>query len=112
MRKYVLLAITINSMLIAMNNNDPRPVRFESKEILYYRLLAHDEKNNTTYASFALQHKLHEHLGNSIRTREEVSTVIKFALKKTDPNMSEAEVIEHKRTIINCLRPELHESKL
>ena len=109
MKKCILLILLSGSSLLAMKNNDPRPIHFDSKEILYHRLLKYDEKHNTNYASFALKYDLHNQLGNSIRTREEVSTLIKFTLKKNDPSLPEAEIIKHKTNIIIGLRPELHE---
>lgn len=107
MKKIILPILLTVSTAIAMNNNDPRPVQFAPKEVLYYRLDRYDKSCKTNYASFSEKYKLHDTLGNAIRTRTEVSTLIKSALKKNNPDLPEAQIIEHKRNIMNILRPEL-----
>lgn len=108
MKKHILLILlSICYVLIAMNNNDTRPVRFDSPPVLYYRLHFHDKKHNTFYAAFAEKCKLHDSLGDTIRLRSEASIIIMKYLKNRYPDMTESQMIEHKRNIMNALRPEL-----
>lgn len=112
MKKYIVFALlNICSLIIAMNNNDTRPVRFDSSSVLFHRLYMHDKKYNTPYVFISEKFGLHDRLGDSIQLRSHADSIIKRCLKNYDPNMSDTELITHKRDIINALRPELCSEK-
>lgn len=108
MKKYIVFTLlNICYSIIAMNNNDTRPVRFDSASVLFHRLYLHDKKHSTRYVPLSEMCKLHDRLGDSIQLRSHADNIIKQCLKYYDPDMSDAELITHKRTIMNAFRPEL-----
>lgn len=108
MKKHVLSTVLAINTVIAMNNNDTRPVYFAEPSVLLARLACHDQKNNTNYAALGIA----ETLGNTARLRSEADRIIKAALSKNGCSVTEAESIEIKRNIMGILRPELVRPKL
>lgn len=107
MKKYIAcLSLTMCSTLSAMNNADQRPVQFDHALVLFHRLDQHDKKHQSQYAYLAVQSRLHDALGDRSFSRDEAGNFIKLCVKENIPKLSESEVIEHKRTIMNILRPE------
>lgn len=107
MKKYITcISLTLCSILSAMNNVDQRPVQFAHPLVLFQRLDQHDKKHQSRYAHLAVQSRLHDALGGRSFSRDEAGNFIKLCVKENIPNLSESEVIEHKRTIMNILRPE------
>lgn len=108
MKKYILLVSLITSSILpAMNNADPRPVRFASPLVLFHRLEQHDKKYQSQYAKLAVSSRLHDALGGGLWTRAQAGDFIKLCVEENIPDLSDSQKIEHKQIIINILHPEL-----
>jgi hypothetical protein len=113
MKKCILLASFFAcSTLPAMNNADPRPVKFAPAPILFHRLDQYDKKHQSEYAKLAVSSRLHDVLGNRSWTRAQAGDFVKKCVKENNSHLSDSQQIEHKQTIMNILHPEVTHPEL